>query len=408
MSDSNPSSETGERQSLGRNVTLLAVCQGLFQSVQTMAISATPLAGYALLGEDKSLATLPIFLQHAGVMLTTVPASLLMARIGRRAGFTIGALVSIVFGALAAYAIVIRSFPLLCAATLLQGSSAAFAWYYRFAAADAAPPAYRAKAISLVMAGGVVAGIAGPQLAKWTVDWFAPVTFVGIYVAIVLIAVLSLVLTQGIRIPTLSQAERAKGGRPMREIARQPAYMTALIASMFGYGVMTLIMSTTPLAMMACNYTFFDSATVIQAHVVAMFLPAFFTGHLITRFGVLPVITTGAVIQLLCAVVNLMGVDFWNFLIANSLVGLGWNFCYVGGTTLLTRTYTPVERAKVQASHDFMVYATTATAAGVAGLLQATAGWAMINWAAIPLMLTVIALTLWLRVRQGRNADGAA
>lgn len=407
MPDTNPSSGAGERPSLGRNVTLLAICQGLFQSVQTMGISASPLAGYALLGDDKSLATLPIFLQHAGVMLTTVPASLLMARIGRRAGFTLGAIISIVFGALAAYAIVVRSFPLLCAATLLQGASAAFAWYYRFAAADAAPPAYRAKAISLVMAGGVVAGIVGPQLAKWSVNWFAPLTFVGVYVSVVLVATLSLILTQGVSIPTLSQAERAKGGRPMREIARQPAYMTALTASMFGYGVMTLIMSTTPLAMMACGYTFHDSATVIQAHVVAMFLPAFITGHLITRFGVLPIITAGAAIQLLCAVVNLMGINFWNFLIANSLVGLGWNFCYVGGTTLLTRTYTPVERAKVQASHDFMVYATTATAAGVAGLLQATAGWAMINWAAVPLMLTVITLTLWLRARYGVNGGGS-
>ncbi len=407
MSDTNPATSAAERPSLGRNVALLAVCQGLFQSVQTMAISATPLAGYALLGEDKSLATLPVFLQHAGVMLTTVPASLLMARIGRRAGFTIGALVSMLFGALAAYAVVIRSFPLLCAATLLQGASAAFAWYYRFAASDAAPPAYRAKAISLVMAGGVVAGFAGPQLAKWSVNWFAPLMFVGVYVAIVLVATLSLILTQGVQIPTLTQAERAKGGRPMNEIVRQPAYFTALIASMFGYGVMTLIMSTTPLAMMACGYTFYDSATVIQAHVVAMFLPAFFTGHLITRFGVLPIITAGAAIQLLCALVNLAGIDFWNFLIANSLVGLGWNFCYVGGTTLLTRTYVPVERAKVQASHDFMVYATTATAAGVAGLLQAKAGWQMINMAAIPLMLTVITLTLWLRARFGANSGGS-
>jgi MFS family permease len=176
---------------------------------------------------------------------------------------------------------------------------------------------------------------------------------------------------------------------------------------MLGYGVMTLIMSATPLAMLACGYQFPDSATVIQVHIIAMFLPSFFTGSLIQRFGELPIIATGALIQLACALVNLSGIDFWNFLIANLFVGLGWNFTFVGGSTLLTRTYHPAERAKVQASHDFTVYATTATAAAMAGFLQQRAGWTVLNLSAIPLMATVVLASIWL-ARHLRRVEAAA
>ena len=387
-----------------RNVALLAIAQALFMCTQAMGIATTPLAAHSLLGVDKSLATLPIFLNHAGIMLTTIPASLLMGRIGRRAGFTIGAVLAIVFGALAAYAMVIRSFELLCVSALLQGSAAAFAWYYRFAAADASPEGFKPKAISYVMAGGIAAGFLGPQIAKWTVDWFAPVTFMGVYIAVIITGALSVLLMQFLRIPRLTAAERAEGGRPMSVIIRQPAYIAALISSMFGYGVMTLVMSETPLAMLACGFQFADSATVIQVHIIAMFLPSFFTGHLIQKFGVLTIIATGALIQVGCALVNIAGIDFANFMIANALVGLGWNFTYVGGSTLLTRTYRPSERARVQASHDFVVYATTATAAALAGFLQQKSGWMAINIAALPLMGIVMATMLWLGLRERREA----
>jgi MFS family permease len=210
-------------------------------------------------------------------------------------------------------------------------------------------------------------------------------------------------VVQFLRIPNLSASERASGGRTMRAIAAQPTFRVALVSSMLGYGVMTLVMSATPLAMLDCGYVFADSATVIQVHIIAMFLPSFFTGSLIQRFGELPIIATGALIQLACALVNLAGIDFWNFLIANFFVGLGWNFTFVGGSTLLTRTYEPVERAKVQASHDFTVYATTATAAALAGFLQQRAGWMVINLAAIPLMATVVAATVWLALRRRRE-----
>jgi MFS family permease len=392
-----------------RNVTVLALAQALFMSVQGMGISATPLAAYMLLGADeKWLATVPIFLVHLGIMGTTVPASLLMAVIGRRAGFSLGALLGVAAGIVGCMAMYERSFPLMCLSTVLQGMQAAFFWYFRLAAADASEPALRAKAISLVMAGGVIAGFLGPETAKWAVDWLAPVTFAGVYLAMAVFSVAVLVLVQFLHIPRLTPTERAAGGRPMREIARQPAYRVALAASVCGYAVMTLTMSATPLAMLACGFGFGDSATVIQAHIIAMFLPSFFTGHLIARIGVLPIIAAGGLIELGCAIVNLAGIDFANFLIANILVGLGWNFCFVGGSTLLTTTYAPAERAKVQASHDFVVYAATAAAAALSGVLQAKAGWTVINLAALPLMAAVVGAALWLAAHRRRGATAPA
>jgi MFS family permease len=400
-------SDTALETSFRRNVGVLAVAQALFMTTQAMGIATTPLAGHSLLGADKSLATLPIFLTHAGIMVTTIPASLLMGRIGRRAGFTIGAVLAIAFGLLAAYAVYIRSFEVLCVSAVLQGSAAAFAWYYRFAAADASPEGFKPKAISYVMAGGIAAGLIGPQIAKWTVDWLAPITFMGVYVAIAITGVLSVLLLQLLRIPQLTAAEKAVGGRPLREIAKQPAFIAALLASMFGYGVMTLVMSATPLAMLACGFFFADSATVIQVHIIAMFLPSFFTGQLIQKFGVLTIIAAGALIQVGCALVNLAGIEFAHFLIANALVGLGWNFTFVGGSTLLTRTYTPSERARVQGAHDFLVYATTATAAAMAGFLQQKAGWMAINLAALPLMGIVMLSALWLALKERRQTQPA-
>jgi hypothetical protein len=204
------------------NIMLLACGQAFFMCVQTIAIATTPLAGYAMLGADKSLATVPLVLAHVGIMMTTIPASLLMAKIGRRAGFSVGALIGVLSGAISFYAVFDQNFLLLCLGSLLQGMSAAFAWYFRFAAADGASDNMKAKAISLVMAGGVVAGFLGPQTAKYAVDWFAPVTFAGIYLMISVYAGAVFLLMQGLRIPRPSAVSTASGGRPMREIMRQP------------------------------------------------------------------------------------------------------------------------------------------------------------------------------------------
>ncbi len=392
-----------------RNVAVLTASQILFMSVQGMATATTPLAGYMLLGADeKWLATVPIFLGHVGIMCATIPASLLMAKIGRRAGFSLGALIGVVFGAVGCVAIYRQSFPLLCLASLLQGMQGAFFWYFRLAAADATEPQFRAKAISLVMAGGVIAGFIGPQSAKWSVDWLAPVTFAGVYIAMGCFSIAVLLLVQLLSIPRLTASERAAGGRPLSTIVSQSAYRVALTSSVFGYAVMTLTMSATPLAMHACGLTFIDSASVIQMHIIGMFLPSFFTGHLINRFGVLPIIATGGVIEFFGVAANLAGMEFVNFAIANILVGVGWNFAYIGGSTLLTTTYAPAERAKVQASHDFTVYAATATAAALSGVLQAKAGWIVINLSAVPLMIVVVAAALWLLAQQRRVAVAPA
>jgi len=395
--------------SLRRNVALLALAQALFMSVQAMGAATTPLAAYALLdAEGKWMATVPVFLVQASIMGATIPASLLMGLIGRRAGFSFGAVLGVLCGLLGVVALYRRSFWLLCACAVLQGMQAAFFFYFRLAAADTGTPAVRAKAISLVMAGGVLAGVIGPQVAKSAVDWLAPVSFAGVYLAMSGFSLAVLALVQGLRIANLTQEQKSAGGRPLRSIMRQDAYRVALTASVCGYAVMTLTMSATPLAMLACGYHFADSASVIEAHVVAMFLPSFFTGHLIGRFGVLPIMAAGGLIELGCAIVNLTGVAFANFLIANVLVGLGWNFAFVSGSTLLTATYRPAERAKVQASHDFTVYAATATAAALSGVLQAKVGWVVTNLAALPPLVIVIGAALWLALRQARAAAAPA
>jgi MFS family permease len=391
-----------------RNVAVLAGAQALFHCTQVMAIATTPLAAYSLLGADaKIYATVPIFLTHFALMATTLPAALLMGRIGRRPGFSIGALSGICGGLVSFFGIWWQSFPLLCLGGMLQGASAAFAWHYRFAATDMASPEFRAKAVSLVMAGGIVAGLAGPQLAKWGVALFQPVLFAGVYLGVALLSALMLLLVQAVRIPAPAPAAAGDGGRSMREIARQPAFLIAVLAAMIGYAVMTLVMSATPLAMQACGFGFGDSATVIQVHVLAMFVPSFFTGHLINRFGVHRILAAGAIIEIGCALVNLHGISFWHFTLANLLVGLGWNFCYVGGTTLLTTTYTPAERAKVQGTNDFLVYASTALAAGASGTLQATAGWSTLNSLAIPALCVRLAGIAWLAMVQNRAASTA-
>jgi MFS family permease len=388
-----------------RNVAVLAVAQALFMSIQGMGIATTPLAAYMLLGADeKWLATVPIFLSHLGIMATTIPASLLMAVIGRRAGFSVGAVLGIACGAVGCVALFQRSFPLLCLAAFLQGMQAAFFWYFRLAAADSIEPHSRAKAISLVMAGGVVAGLIGPQAAKWTVDLMAPVIFAGVYLGMLGLSVAVMVLVQHLEIPKLSATERAAGGRSLPAIMQLPAFRVALAASVFGYAVMTITMSATPLAMHSCGFTFVDSASVIQMHIVGMFLPSFFTGHLITRFGALAVIVAGGLIEFGGVTANLAGIDFANFAVANILIGVGWNFAFVGGSTLLTTTYAPAERAKVQAVHDFAVYAATATAAALSGVLQAKAGWLVINLAAVPFMAVLVGAALWLMAAQRRMA----
>ena len=290
-----------------RNVLVLAFCQAMTMTSMTMMVTVSSLVGQEL-ADDKAFATWPLGLQQIGVMMATFPASLLMRRFGRRTGFSIGACVGIIGGLIQAYAVFHFNFWLFCFGNGLMGVANGFSLFYRFAATDTADAAFKSKAISLVMAGGVMAALLGPQLAKWSHDWFAPVFFAGTFLAISALQGLGGLLVQFVRIPRPSEQERSRSGRPLLEIVRQPVFLVAVTGGMIGYGVMSLVMTATPLAMVECGYSFSDSAFVIQWHVLGMFVPSFFTGHLIARFGVLKIMLTGAFLFAGCVAFNLIGI----------------------------------------------------------------------------------------------------
>lgn len=388
-----------------RNVLILALAQGCALSSMSIMMSVTALIG-ATLAPSGGLATVPLSIQFVAVMVTVIPASMLMQRVGRRAGFTLGGLVGILGGALGALAIYWGDFLIFIAASVCMGVMNGFAQYFRFAAADTASAAFRPKAISLVMAGGVIAGFLGPQLADWTEEMFLPFWFLGSYLAIMGLSSVMVLLLQMVRIPTPTKAEQKETGRPLKVIFRQPKAMVAVIAAALGYATMTLMMTATPLAMQACGFDFTPTKTVIQWHAVAMFAPSFVTGHLIRSFGVYRIILAGAVLYLLTFGITLAGVDFSNFFVGLVLLGIGWNFLFVGGTALLTECYEPAEKAKVQAANDFTVFSTVAAASFLSGFLHDAIGWSAVSVAVLPSVVLVIgALALFRLTRMAQRFD---
>ena len=387
-----------------RNVLLLAICQGMSTTGTSMLAAVASLVGYSLV-EDKSLATLPVALQWTATMCATIPASHLMRWIGRRAGLSVGVTVKIVGGMLGYLAITSSSFLLFSLASMLIGIGVAFMQYYRFAAVDAVPESFRSKAISLVLAGGVVAAVLGGEVAKWSFDWFLPYVYSGCYVALSLLGLIVLVVLQGVRIPGLTAEQRKSTGRPLLVIARQPVFIVAVLAAALSYGSMILVMTATPLAMGACGFGFEDSATVIQWHVLAMFAPSFITGSLISSFGVLRIIVTGALLIVAAVAIDLLGIEFINFWSGLVLIGLGWNFMFVGGSTLLTQAYEIEERAKVQAANDFTVFTTAALAAFGSGALLTELGWTGVNAGVVPAMLLALMAVAWLVVSRARAEE---
>jgi MFS family permease len=365
-------------------------------------ISTAPIVGGILLVDDKSLATLPLALQFVAMALTTIPASLYMGRFGRKVGFITGASIGACGGALGAYAIMQGDFVLFCIASLLTGSFNGFCHYFRFAAADVSTDAFRSKAISYVLAGSIVAAILGPTLARNTADLMS-VQFAGVYLALIVVYLLVGCVVSFIDIPKPTAEQRKAGGRPLSEIARQPKFIIAVCAATFGYLVMSFLMTVTPIAMGVCGFTFSDSSYVIQAHILGMYAPAFVTGHLINRFGVNNILIAGSVLCGASIVIHLSGIGFMNFLFGLVLVGVGWNFLFTGGTTLLTQTYTPAEKAKVQGLNDFFIWGTISIGAVTSGAVQYSVGWSAVNLVMAPLVLIVFATTLWLRF-SGRKA----
>ena len=387
----------------GRNVGLLSGCFALTITGNVILVAVTALVGYQL-ADDKSLATLPAALMWLGTAAATAPASFLMRRVGRRPGFMVGASIGMAGAALAALAVRNWNFTLLCLGIALIGAYNGFCYYLRFAAPESAPDAYRSHAISLVLAGGVVAALMGPWLAEASRDLIATHTFMGAFATIGGLAVAVFVLVAFVDIPKPS-AEALRGGRSLGEIARQPMFIVAVIGGVVAYGVMILVMTVTPLAMVAKNYAFGDAALVIQLHVLGMYLPSFVTGHLIRRFGVLSVMVWGAALLLLCFAVALMGETMPHFWISLTLLGVGWNFLYIGGTTLLTEVHTVAERAKVQAVNEFVIFGVAGLASFLSGSLHHFFGWSALNVFAVPPVLVVLGVTLWF-ARQRRAVPG--
>jgi len=375
-------------------------------TASTLIVATSALVGLMLAGND-AFATLPFGLMWLATTLTTVPAALLMRRYGRRAGLMGGVSLAIVGGSLCTIAIFERRFELFCAGSMLVGAFNAFGQQYRFAAADAAGEAFRAKAISLVVAGGVLAAIAGPNLARVTREAFPLDTFAGSYAAMVALYVLSLAVLAFIRIPRSPIRTVRITAAGFAALMTRRGFLVAAASAMLGYGVMNLVMTSTPLAMLDCGLGFDSTAFVIQWHVLAMFVPSFFTGHLIERFGALRIIMIGALLQLACVLVNLQGQTEWNFVAALMLLGLGWNFLFIGGTTLLTTSYSGAEKATAQGLNDFLVFGTVTLTALGSGALHHVFGWDVMNMVMVPFIATAFCLSFWLNRRAGRNSRAA-
>lgn len=380
-----------------RNVLVLALCQALAMMGTNIQFLTASLVGDMLLVSNKGLATLPISLQMTGAMLATIPASLLMARVGRRVGFTLGALIGAAGATIATAAIFAGSFALFCLGTMLAGCYQGFSIFYRFAAADTADAAFRPKAVSLVMAGGVIAALFGPETAKWSRGLFEPVLFAGCYVVIVALCVVTVALLQFVRIPRPAALSLA-GGAPLRQIVRRPAFLAAAASGMIAYAVMNFVMTATPLAVIGCGLPFEDAAFVIQWHVLGMYAPSFVTGHFIARLGHARVMLTGVALLAAALMINLSGLSLAHFWLGLLLLGLGWNFLFVGASALLTTAHTAEERAKVQATNDFLVFGMVSIGSFTSGAVIGHFGWTWVNFAPLPLLLVAAAVILaWRR-----------
>jgi MFS family permease len=378
-------------------VAILAACQAMLMTNNATLIAINGLAGLAL-APVKALATLPVTCWVVGGALSTMQSSLYMKRVGRKRGFMAGTLVGVAAALVCAAAIWLQSFWLLCCGTLVFGVYNGFAQYYRFAAADAAPPDYKATAISLVLAGGLVGGVLGPSVSRFTIDLVAP-KFMAAYLFLILFALVTLVLLSRLRIPDPSASERAASGRPLAKIAAQPKFIVAVAAGAIGYGVMNFLMTSTPIAMGVCGHPYGDAAFVISAHVVAMFAPSFVTGPLVKRAGVLPLLVTGVLLNLAAIGIALAGVAVANFWWSLVTLGVGWNFLYIGGTTLLTETYRPEERAKAQGANDSAIFIMMAVSSLTSGLIVTSAGWEKVNYAALPLVALIGVAIVWLMLQ---------
>jgi MFS family permease len=382
------------------NLWLLTLCQGLFMTNNVTFIAINGLVGLSL-APVGWMATLPVMGYVVGGALSTGLVAKTQKRFGRKNSFQLGLLVAFGSALLCAWAAYTSQFWLLVCATLIAGYYNANALLYRFAAAELAAPVFKEKAVSLVMAGGLIGAVAGPNLAAYTRNLTA-IPFAGAYLALAGVALLAMLLLARIRFAAAPIQTAHSGGRPLSMIMRQPAFIVAAAAGALGYGVMNLLMAATPIAMQVCGLAFSDTALVLQWHVIGMFAPGFFTGHLISRFGTLPIMGVGLTLNILCVMVALSGVSLHEFLVALFLVGVGWNFLFTGATTLALTTYRPEEKDKAQGALNFCVFAVLAMTSLASGVLVTTQGWRLLNLGSmLPLALTGAAL-LWLAWQRRR------
>ena len=388
---------------MNRSLLLLAICQGLFLTNNTVFIAINGLVGLSL-APVGWMATLPVMGYVVGGALSTGLVARTQAHYGRRRSFQIGLVVALVSALLCAYAAWSRSFVLLIAATLVAGYYSANGQLYRFAAAELSPAAAREKAVSWVLAGGLIGAVMGPNLARYT-RTLLEVPFVGAYLSLCLVALLGLALISAIEFPAVHIPQPGEDtGRTVRQLMTEPVFLVAMVGAALGYGVMNLLMAATPLAMQVCSLPFGDTAFVLEWHVIGMFAPGFFTGHLIRRFGVLPVMGTGVLLNAACVAIALTGLELANFAVALFVLGMGWNFLFTGSTTLAMQAYRPEEKDRAQAAINFGVFAVMAVSSFASGALVTSRGWAELNLGSLlPIALTGLAL-VWLARHPARLA----
>lgn len=375
------------------NILRLAICQALAGANSTVIFATGAVVG-DVLAPSKALATMPISIYVVGMALCTLPAGAIAQRHGRRTAFMLGTGCGVLAGLLAALAVYHAAFWLFCAATFLGGVYAAVVLSFRFAAADCATPARRPRALSAVMAGGVFAGVIGPQLVTHTMNLWAPYLFAATYIGQAAVAALSAFILLGVKLPMPSAAERA-GGRPLSVIARQPRFILAVICGVVSYLLMNFLMTAAPLAMKFCGLSQESANLGLQWHVIAMYGPSFWTGRLITRFGATKIVAVGLFLTGASSAVGLLGIDVAHFWATLILLGLGWNFGFVGASAMVLECHRPEEKARVQSFNDFAVFGTMAVGSFLSGGLLSSFGWDAVLWLSFaPLLLAAIALGL--------------
>ena len=382
------------------NVVRLAAAQALTGANSAVIFATGSIVG-ATLAPNISFATVPLSMYVVGLAAGTLPTGAISRLYGRRVAFIIGTGCGVLTGLLGAFAILHGSFPLFCCATFLGGLYGAVSQSYRFAAADGASAEYRPKAVSWVMAGGVFAGVLGPQLVQWTMDIWPPYLFAFSFVVQALVALVAMAVLAGVDAPKPAPAD-LHGGRPLLEIVRQPRFIAAALCGIVSYPMMNLVMTSAPLAMKMCGLSVSDSNFGIQWHIVAMYGPSFFTGTLIARFSAPRIVAIGLLLEAGAAAVGLSGITAMHFWATLFILGIGWNFSFVGASALVLETHRPQERNKVQAFNDFLVFGTMAVGSFLSGQLLANYGWSAVNLVVLPpvlLGLTVLTLTSWARRR---------